>query len=197
MKIIIRSIVENVLSETKAGFKSILNFEHAIERKKMDHQKSKSTLSAILLSLTLGVAVFLAGPAAAQKKYVTDPSTGKVVTAPEYGGTITFGTSSEPPNCDPGQGHPGFQCWFFTNEKLAFADWAIDRQRFGFDSQWVPDFAITGQLAESWEQTDPVTYTVRIRGGVHWHDKAPMNGRELSAKDVEYNWHRYLGLGGG
>ncbi len=24
-----------------------------------------------------------------------------------------------------------------------------------------------------------------------------MNGRELTAKDVEYNWHRYLGLGSG
>ena len=27
---------------------------------------------------------------AADKKYVTDPTTGKVVSAPEYGGTITF-----------------------------------------------------------------------------------------------------------
>ena len=27
--------------------------------------------------------------AAADKKYVTDPTTGKVVSAPEYGGTIT------------------------------------------------------------------------------------------------------------
>ena len=34
-----------------------------------------------------------------------------------------------------------------------------------------------------------------IRQGVHWHDKAPMNGRELTAKDVEYNWQRLLGLG--
>ena len=76
-------------------------------------------------------------------------------------------------------------------------NWAIDRQKLRFDSQWIPDFAIVGQLAESWEQTDPVTYTVRIRAGVHWHDKAPMNGRELTAKDVEYNWHRYLGLGSG
>ena len=28
--------------------------------------------------------------AAADKKYVTDPTTGKVVVAPEYGGTLTF-----------------------------------------------------------------------------------------------------------
>ena len=135
--------------------------------------------------------------AAAEKEMVRDPATGKMVTAPEYGGTITFGTASEPPNSDPGQGHPGQAAWWFTNEQLAVADWAIDRQRFSFNSSYIPDFAITGQLAESWEQTDPVTYTVRIRKGVHWHDKAPMNGRELTAKDVEYNWHRYLGLGSG
>ena len=104
--------------------------------------------------------------AAAEKEMVLDPSTGKMVTAPEYGGTITFGTRAEPPNSDPGQGHPGQAPWFFSNEKLAFADWAIDRKKFGFDSMWIPDFAIVGQLAESWEQTDPVTYTVRIRDGV-------------------------------
>ena len=38
--------------------------------------------------------------AAADKKYVTDPTNGKVYTAPEYGGTLTYGSSSEPPNSD-------------------------------------------------------------------------------------------------
>ena len=119
------------------------------------------------------------------------------MTAPEYGGTITFGTAWEPPNSDPWQGHPGIPSWWFTNEKLGMADWALDRERNSLSSAYTPTFAMTGQLAESWEQTDPVTLTVRIRRGVHWHDKAPMNGRELTAKDVEYNWHRYLGLGSG
>ena len=32
----------------------------------------------------------------AGKKYVTDPTTGKVVTAPEYGGTLTFATGKLP-----------------------------------------------------------------------------------------------------
>ena len=161
-----------------------------------------SRLSLIALAFALvATAAFASGEgeeaAAAEKEMVRDPATGEMVTTPEYGGTITFGTSSEPPNSDPWQGHPGMTAWWFTNEKLAFADWAIDRQRFSFNSSWIPDFAITGQLAESWEQTDPVTYTVRIRKGVHWHDKAPMNGRELTAKDVQYTWHRLLGLGSG
>ena len=55
--------------------------------------------------------------------------------------------------------------------------------------------ANTGALAESWSQPDPTTFVYNIRQGVHWHDKAPMNGRQLTAKDVEWNWHRYWGLG--
>ena len=85
-----RKIVENVLSGTKAGFKSILSFKHQIKRKKMDNQKSKSTLSAILLSLTMMVAALgVSSAVAAEKKMVKDPTTGKMVTAPEYGGTFT------------------------------------------------------------------------------------------------------------
>ena len=32
---------------------------------------------------------------------------------------------------------------------------------------------------------------------MNWHDKAPMNGRALTAKDVEFNFHRYVGIGSG
>ena len=38
--------------------------------------------------------------AAADKKYVTDPSTGKVVSAPEYGGTLTYIWKEEPAGPD-------------------------------------------------------------------------------------------------
>ena len=77
-------------------------------------------------------------------------------------------------------------------------NWGIDRDEFAFTSQYMALSAITGVLAESWEiSPDGLTYTFHIRQGVHWHDKAPMNGRALTAKDIEYNYHRYLGLGSG
>ena len=54
--------------------------------------------------------------------------------------------------------------------------------------------AMRGALAESWEiSSDNLTYTFKIRQGVHFHDKAPVNGREMTAKDVEYSFHRMLG----
>ena len=36
-----------------------------------------------------------------------------------------------------------------------------------------------------------------IHQGVHWHKKAPMNGRAMTAQDIEFNYHRLLGIGSG
>ena len=83
-------------------------------------------------------------------------------------------------------------------ERLAQADWGIDRDVYDIKSGGVvPESFFIGQLAESWSQPDATTYVFKIRKGVHWHDKAPMNGRELTAKDIEYNWHRLATLGSG
>ena len=80
-------------------------------------------------------------------------------------------------------------------EKLGIVDWAIDRDEYPFKGGYLaPLHAIRGALAESWEQPDPLTYVFNIRKGVHWHNKAPVNGRELTAEDVEYNFHRYGGI---
>ena len=136
--------------------------------------------------------------AAADKQYVTDPTTGKVVTAPEYGGTLTIGSRSQPPHADPFFIHTPGSAVSAVAEKLGMGNWGIDRDEFAFTSQYMALSAITGVLAESWEiSPDGLTYTFHIRQGVHWHDKAPMNGRALTAKDIEYNYHRYLGLGSG
>ena len=187
-----KAIVENVLSGIKAGFKAILNFEHSIERKKMDHQKSKSTFSAILLALILMVAAFWVSPAAAQK-YVTDPTTGKVVSTPEYGGTITFIKKEESEHMDaPIQGWAAADVSGVV-EKLATGDWGIKRGEWNFEFL-NPPAATRGALAESWSQPDLLTYIIKVRQGVHWHDKAPMNGRELTADDIVYNFRRAMGM---
>ena len=138
-------------------------------------------------------------PAAAmEKEMVTDPTTGEMVTAPQYGGTLTAVTPSDPAGSDAFFGHPTMKAIEQVCETLAGIDWAVDRKDHGLSSIHLPDFALTGRLAESWEMSpDGLTLTFHIRQGVHWHDKAPMNGRELTAKDVEYNWQRYTGLGSG
>ena len=128
------------------------------------------------------------------KKYVTDPTTGKAVSAPQYGGTITHHVKTPgPPIADPYFWYPD-SAISGVSEKLGIGNWGIDRDVHDFKGP-LPVSAITGRLAESWEMPDDKTFIFHIRKGVHWHDKAPMNGRELTADDVEYNFHRMLGLG--
>ena len=65
------------------------------------------TCLAVLASLAIAATGAWAGgeeeqPAAAmEKEMVLDPTTGKMVTAPEYGGTLTFAVKLEPPSADP------------------------------------------------------------------------------------------------
>src|SRR6267378_1260707 len=51
-------------------------------------------------------------------------------------------------------------------------------------------------LAESWSQPNERTYVFRLRKGVRWHPKPPVNGRELTADDVKYTYDRFLQLKG-
>jgi peptide/nickel transport system substrate-binding protein len=45
---------------------------------------------------------------------------------------------------------------------------------------------IGGHFAESWEQEDDLTYTFKIREGLTWHNKPPVNGRPATAEDLVY-----------
>ena len=159
--------------------------------------RSAMKLLSVLLAFILGTTLWVGPTAAAEMKNVTDPSTGKVVTAPTYGGRLTFAIKLEPPHTDPWFTHPPGAAISGVAEKLGIGNWGIDRDEFNFSSQYIALSVFTGALAESWEQPDPTTYVFKIRQGVHWHDKAPMNGRALTARDIEYNYHRYLALGSG
>ena len=130
--------------------------------------------------------------------YVTDPTTGKVVTAPQYGGTFTHATATEQTHADPWAKHGSAVLVANVTEKLGIADWAISRDKYPLRATGSSLISPRrGLLAESWETPDDTTIVFNIRKGVNWHDKAPMNGRELTAQDIEYNLHRVSALGSG
>jgi peptide/nickel transport system substrate-binding protein len=85
----------------------------------------------------------------------------------------------------------------FGYETLFRASWTVDRAVYPFKSAFTPAEYYDGELAERWEQTGPTTAVVYIRQGVHWSDKEPTNGRELTAEDIQFNWDRTLGTGSG
>ena len=126
---------------------------------------------------------------------VRDPSTGKMVTAPEYGGTLTFPGKNEILDQDPSIGGH----WVATQisgvqEKLAILDWALPRDVYAMNLYFQPPEHFRGWLAESWSSPDPQTFIVKVRQGVHWHNKAPVDGRELTAEDVAWTYRRIGGL---
>ena len=55
---------------------------------------------------------------------------------------------------------------------------------------------INGDVASGWEfSPDHLTLTMKLRDGVAFHDKAPVNGRALDVDDIAFTWERYKELG--
>ena len=157
----------------------------------------------VVLVLSLAATTLWAAPeeeqptASADKKYVTDPTTGKQVVAPEYGGILNLAGWGMPAHTDTWWHHDAGYVITDVVEKLSHGDWGLDRDVYHWRAEYVPWNLAKPHLLESWSQPDPLTIVMKVREGVHWHDKPPMNGREFTAKDIEYNLHRYWGIGSG
>src|SRR5499426_4602364 len=103
---------------------------------------------------------------------------------PKRGGTLALRTY-DPPHFDPFQ-----TISFKTHISLSFTHSRLLKHKAG--PSVVPGtFPIEGDLAESWSQPDETTYVFKLRKGVRWHPKAPVNGRELTAEDVVYSMDRF------
>jgi peptide/nickel transport system substrate-binding protein len=69
------------------------------------------------------------------------------------------------------------------------------RHKVGADVQ-PGTFIVEPDLAERWEAPDDTTYIFYLRQGVKWHNKPPVNGRELVAEDVKFTFDRFLTVEG-
>ena len=55
---------------------------------------------------------------------------------------------------------------------------------------------IAPDIAESWETSpDGLTITLKVRQGVKWHNKAPVNGRAMDMDDILFSWNRFATKG--
>jgi peptide/nickel transport system substrate-binding protein len=79
----------------------------------------------------------------------------------------------------------------YTNYVLSFVCSRLVRHKVGAD---VPPgkFIVEPDLAERWEELDDTSYVFHLRRGVKWHNKPPLNGRELVAEDVKFTYDRFL-----
>ena len=80
---------------------------------------------------------------------------------------------------------PHFETWGSTLQ--------IVHQAYNGLVKFTPDGStIVPDLAESWKQTDEVTYVFQLRQGVRFHNVPPVNGRERTSEDVKYSIERQM-----
>ena len=78
-----------------------------------------------------------------------------------------------------------------TQSTLSFVYSKLVRHKVGADVK-PGTFIVEPDLAERWEELDDTTYVFHLRKGVKWHNKPPVNGRELVAEDVKFTYDRFL-----
>jgi peptide/nickel transport system substrate-binding protein len=93
---------------------------------------------------------------------------------PSRSGVITLAVLSSPNSLDPRIG---------SDETSQRVHQLIYDNLLALDDQ----LRVTGGLASSWQQIDPLTYVVHLRKGVRFHD-----GRELTAEDVVYTFGSFI-----
>jgi peptide/nickel transport system substrate-binding protein len=108
---------------------------------------------------------------------------------PKRGGTLAIRTW-DPPNFDPFQ-----TISYKTHIALSFTHSRLLKHKAG-PSVAPGTFPLEGDLAESWTQPNETTYVFKLRKGVRWHNKPPVNGRELTADDVVFSVNHFLTVKG-
>jgi peptide/nickel transport system substrate-binding protein len=104
---------------------------------------------------------------------------------PKRGGTLNI-RAWDPPHFDHILAHA-----YRTHVVISFTHSRLLRHKAGPGVR-PGSFPIEGDLAESWKQVNDTTYEFKLRRGVRFHTKPPVNGRELTADDVRYTFEYIL-----
>ncbi|MBI4253670.1 MAG: hypothetical protein HY616_01235, partial [Candidatus Rokubacteria bacterium] len=116
------------------------------------------------------------------------PSTARAAT-PKRGGAFRF-RGYTPPHFDP-----HLTSSYTTMINLSFSHSRLLKHKAGPGVK-PGTFEYEGDLAEFFNHQDETTYVFRLRRGVKWHPKPPVNGRELTAEDVKYTLDRFMTIKG-
>jgi peptide/nickel transport system substrate-binding protein len=109
---------------------------------------------------------------------------------PKYGGIIRL-AEREPPNLDP---HLSIS---FNPQNIGSLIYnGLVRFPYGHEQKDPYDLTIMPDLAERWEYLDDRTAVFYLRKGVKFHNKPPVNGREVKAQDVKYSLERFAAKSG-
>ena len=121
---------------------------------------------------------------------LTLPASDGLAQQPKAGGTLRM-AEREAPNLDP-----HLSVSFLTHNTVSLVYSQLVRFPYGPEQKHTADFAIVPDLAEKWEYKTPTTLVFTLRKGVKFHNKPPVNGREVTADDVKYSLERFAAKSG-
>jgi peptide/nickel transport system substrate-binding protein len=110
---------------------------------------------------------------------------------PKRGGVLRM-AEREAPGLDP---HLSIS--FLTHSYVSLSYSMLVRFPNGPEQKSPTDFSILPDLAEKWTVSrDGTVYTFSLRKGVRFHNKPPVNGREVEAADVKFSLERFMAKSG-
>ncbi len=127
-------------------------------------------LIAVLASLVIAACSPSEAPATApgEKESTTERAEG----TPKRGGTVTINYSGRW-NADPALGQTPYQTWYWVGDPMLRRN--------------IKTFELEPGIFESWNVSKEGTeITLKVRQGIKFHNKPPVNGREVEAKDLVY-----------
>jgi ABC-type transport system substrate-binding protein len=128
----------------------------------------------------------------AEKKMVENIA-GKLVEKPQYGGTIRYRVlPHQARRFDPLYWDDN-NCLSVVMDRFMTAPWEKGPAGTGelaLDYSYYPMVQYRGELLESWEIIDIHTVKYTLKKGIHYWDKPPVNGREMTVDDVIWNFIR-------
>ena len=109
---------------------------------------------------------------------------------PDRGGTFRIRMAQSPVHFDP---HQTASPWTMVPLSFAYSRLIMIKPGTSIVPGTQP---IDSDLAQSWERVGETVYVFKLRSGVRWQPKPPVNGRELTADDVKYTYERFLATKG-
>jgi peptide/nickel transport system substrate-binding protein len=119
----------------------------------------------------------------------------------KYGGTLSIAHPFPPEDFDQAY-RSAHRAWPInvTNELAIYRDYKkgpLGTGKLPFNTNiWPSEIDWAGYLCESWDISNPVQWILKVRPGIHFHDKPPVNGREMTAEDLAVSYHRGLTMPG-
>jgi len=153
-----------------------------------------AVITIVLLLVSCGPEKTSTAPGTTTSKTTTAPPTTSKPTAekPKYGGTFIAAQGADTAAWDAATQFDlmGWQI-SIQNEALIVVDWAKGPAGTGETDMTASHLGQTnllgGWLAESWELEDSETLIFHLRNNAKWWNKAPANGREVTAEDIVWN----------